>query len=234
MITIRRSAERGHYDHGWLKTAHTFSFADYHDPRHHHFRALRVMNEDVIAGGGGFPMHPHRDMEIITYVLEGRLEHRDSLGNRGLIAPGIVQRMSAGRGIVHSEYNASATQPVHLYQIWLLPNARGLEPGYEERALPGAGETGRLKLVASPDGAQGSLRVHADARLYAATLAPGDRLQHVLGEGRAAWLQVMRGDVNVGGQTSPLVAGDGAAVTDQGEIALASGQGAELLLFDLA
>ncbi|MBX3473750.1 MAG: pirin family protein [Planctomycetes bacterium] len=232
MIRIRKAQDRGHYDHGWLKTAHTFSFADYYDPENHHFRALRVINEDRVAGGGGFPMHPHRDMEIVTYVLEGQLEHKDSLGNHGRIMPGIVQRMSAGTGIVHSEFNASDTIPVHLYQIWILPNARGVQPGYEERALPGAGQTGRWVLVASPDGAQESLTIHADTRLYAARLAPGDQLSHAFGQGRSGWLQVMRGSAELA--RNQLSAGDGVAISDQEQVTVASAQGAELLLFDLA
>jgi len=232
MIRIRKAEDRGQYDHGWLKTAHTFSFADYHDPENHHFRNLRVINEDRVAGGAGFPMHPHRDMEIITYVLEGQLEHRDSLGNRGLISPGIVQRMSAGTGIVHSEFNASELVPVHLYQIWILPNAKGVTPGYEERALPGADETGRFVLVASPEGREGSVKIHADANLYSAALEPGQKLEHDFTPGRHGWLQVMRGAASLSGQA--LKAGDGAAISDVGRIELASDTGSELLLFDLA
>jgi redox-sensitive bicupin YhaK (pirin superfamily) len=232
MIRIRKADERGQYDHGWLKTAHTFSFADYHDPENHHFRNLRVINEDHIAGGGGFPMHPHRDMEIITYVLEGELEHRDSLGNRGIISPGLVQRMSAGTGIVHSEFNASEMIPVHLYQIWIMPNARGVTPGYEERLLPGTDETGKLVLVASPDGANGSVTIHADANLFAARLAPGQKLSHSFASGRHGWLQVMRGGVSADGQT--LKAGDGAAISDLKQLDLAAEGDAEILLFDLA
>lgn len=232
MISVRKSEDRGHYDHGWLKTAHTFSFADYYDPQHHHFRALRVINEDRVEGGGGFPMHPHRDMEIVTYVLEGQLEHKDSLGNRGVIMPGIVQRMSAGTGIVHSEFNASEALPVHLYQIWILPNARGVQPGYEERELPGVNESGKLVLVASPDGADGSLTIHADTRLYAARLEPGQSIRHRFVGGRSGWLQVMRGKAELSGIA--LKAGDGAAISELEGIEIKGIEGAELLLFDLA
>jgi len=232
VIRIRKASERGQYDHGWLQTAHTFSFADYYDPENHNFRSLRVINEDRIAGGGGFPDHSHRDMEIVTYVLEGRLEHKDSLGNRGVIAPGLVQRMSAGTGITHSEFNASATVPVHLYQIWIMPNALGIPPGYEERALPDAQQAGKLVLVASPDGAHDSLKIHADARLFSARLNPGHGLGHHLRPGRSGWLQVMRGAVTVSG--IPMQAGDGAAITELTGVEIKTQQGAEVLLFDLA
>jgi redox-sensitive bicupin YhaK (pirin superfamily) len=234
MISIRRAGERGHFDHGWLDTSHTFSFADYRDERHMGFRALRVINEDRVAPGQGFGTHGHRDMEIVTYVLEGALAHRDSTGGRGTIVPGEVQRMSAGTGVMHSEFNGSSGEPVHFLQIWLLPDRRGHAPSYEQKAFPEEDRRGKLRLVASPDGAAGSLTVHQDARVYAALLAKGEVVEHALGPGRGAWIQVARGEVKVGGEV--LRAGDGAAVEGESALSIAgAGEGpAELLLFDLA
>ncbi|MFO0962188.1 MAG: pirin family protein [Phycisphaerales bacterium] len=238
MITIRRSDERGHADHGWLDTYHTFSFADYHDPAHMAFRVLRVMNEDRVAPGQGFGMHPHHDMEIVTLVLEGALEHRDSLGNGELLRPGELQRMTAGTGITHSEFNPSRTEPVHLYQIWIFPERRGLEPSYEQRAFDPVGRRNALQLVASRDGAEGSLRIHQDARIHLANLEPGKSLELEVAAGRHAWLQVLRGAATVGGHE--LAAGDGASASGPERIAVTAaaggagaGAGAELMLFDL-
>jgi redox-sensitive bicupin YhaK (pirin superfamily) len=228
-IAIRRAAERGHADHGWLDTWHTFSFADYYDPRHMGFRVLRVINEDFVAPGRGFPPHPHRDMEIITYVLAGALEHRDSLGTGSVIRPGEVQRMSAGTGVRHSEANPSVTEPLHLLQIWIEPAVRGIPPSYEQKAF-GDGHA-RLRLVASPDGAEESVTIHQDARLYITALASGQSVAHRLGPGRHAWLQVTRGELTLNGQ--PMASGDGAAVSDEGAVTLVATARAEALLFDL-
>ena len=178
MIRVRRSQDRGHANHGWLDTYHTFSFADYVDPEHMGFRTLRVINEDRVAGGGGFPMHPHRDMEIITYIIDGALQHRDSMGTSSVILPGEVQRMSAGKGVVHSEFNPSPTEPVHLLQIWILTAARGIAPSYEQKAYPEDERHNRLRLIASPDGAEGSVRIHQDARLYSSLLDAGSAVRH--------------------------------------------------------
>ncbi len=232
MITIRRSAERGGGDFGWLNTLHTFSFDQYHDPRFMGFRSLRVINEDWVQGGHGFPMHPHRDMEIITYVLDGALEHQDSMGNGSIIRPGDGQRMSAGTGVRHSEANASKTDPAHLLQIWILPDRRGHEPGYEQKAFPEAEKRGKLRLIASPDGRDGSVTIHQDAKLYAALLKPGDEVKHNLGKGRHAWLQVAKGAVELNGQT--LNQGDGAAVSEEEKLVVKGTEDAEVLLFDLA
>src|SRR5262245_48898036 len=193
MITIRRSGERGHFDHGWLDTYHTFSFADYHDPRFMGFRSLRVINEDRVAPGRGFGQHPHRDMEILTYVLSGELEHRDSIGNQGVIRPGEVQYMAAGTGIEHSEFNPSKTEPVHLMQIWIVPDHKGVTPQYEQRPFPKLTQAGELTLLASPDGRRDSIKINQDAALYAATLRAGQTVRHDLATGRAAWIQVLRG-----------------------------------------
>ncbi len=232
MMTIRRGSERGHFNHGWLDTYHTFSFGDYFDPQHVQFGSLRVINEDRVAPGKGFGMHGHRDMEIVTYVLSGALEHRDSLGNGSVLRPGELQRMTAGRGIRHSEFNPSTDEPVHLYQIWLLPDRQGLEPGYEQNAFDPQVRQGAWQLVASPDAADGSLMIHQDARIYLADLAVGQRLQRDLQDGRQAWLQVLRGKVEVAGE--PLVAGDALAVSGQPSLALLALERAEVLLFDLA
>ena len=227
MIHIRKAAERGHFDHGWLDTYHTFSFADYYDPDFMGFRALRVINEDRVKPGRGFGTHSHRDMEIVTYVLEGELAHRDSMGTGSVIRPGEVQRMSAGTGVLHSEMNPSQDSPVHFLQIWILPERRGIEPGYEQKEF--AREPGRLLLVASHDGSEGSLTVHQDARLYAATL-DADGVAYDLGASRYAWLQVAHGSVDLNGNV--LHAGDGASVENERRLEIDGT--AEILLFDLS
>jgi len=234
MITLRPSEERGHLDHGWLDTYHTFSFDQYHDPEHMGFRSLRVINEDRVAGGRGFPPHGHRDMEIVTYILEGALEHQDSMGNGSLIRPGEVQRMSAGTGVTHSERNPSPTERVHLLQIWIQPEARNLEPSYEQKMFAAEGRRGRLQLVASREARDGSVKIHQDAALYAAALGPKEAVTHKLAGGRHAWVQVARGAVTLNGVG--LKAGDGAAASDESalEIAGAGDGAAEILLFDLA
>ena len=231
MIAVRKSEDRGRFDYGWLDTRHTFSFDRYYDPAHMGFRSLRVINEDRVRAGEGFPTHPHRDMEIVTYVVEGALEHKDSMGNGSVIRPGDVQRMSAGTGITHSEYNPSAAEPVHLLQIWIMPERRGLTPGYEQKFFTADEKRGRLLLVASPDGAGGSVAIHQDARLYAALLDAGQQVEHAA-PGRHAWLQVIRGAVEVNG--TPLAAGDGGAVSNEPQVTIRAGEEAELLLFDLA
>jgi quercetin 2,3-dioxygenase len=230
MITIRRAADRGHFDHGWLNTYHTFSFADYHDPAHMGFRSLRVLNDDRVAPGQGFGEHRHRDMEIVSYVLEGALAHRDSMGNSGVIRPGDVQRMSAGTGVQHSEFNGSRTEPVHFLQIWILPEARGVAPGYEQKTFPPETRRGKLRLIGSRDGREGSVTIRQDVDAYASVLEDGQNLRHVLAPGRHAWLQVAEGELEVNGNR--LDEGDGAAVSGEGEIDIA-GKGAEFLLFDL-
>lgn len=232
MIRIRKAAERGHANHGWLDTYHTFSFADYHDPAQMGFRSLRVINEDVVAPGQGFGMHGHRDMEIVTYVLSGALEHQDSLGNGEVLRPGELQRMSAGTGIRHSEFNPSASEPVHLYQIWLLPRDQGIPPSYEQKAFAADQRKGRLRLVASPDAADGSLAIGQDARIYLATLAAGDTVEHALSAGRFGWLQVLRGKVTVNG--SQANTSDGVAIGDEPCVSIAADGPAEVMLFDLA
>jgi quercetin 2,3-dioxygenase len=233
MITVRKHLDRGHANHGWLDTFHTFSFADYYDPRHMGFRALRVINEDRVAPGRGFDTHPHRDMEILTYVLEGALRHEDSMGNGSVIRPGEVQRMSAGTGVRHSEHNASDTDPVHLLQIWIVPERSGLAPSYEQKSFGEAEKLSRLRLVASRDGRLDSVRIHQDADVHAAVVAEGDTVSHRLAPGRHAWLQVATGEVRLNG--TRLVAGDGAAVEADPELAIrGSSERAEILLFDLA
>jgi len=232
MITVRRSEERGHFDHGWLDTRHTFSFADYHDPEHTGFRSLRVLNEDRVRPGQGFGTHGHRDMEIVSVVVEGALSHRDSLGVGSTILPGDIQRMSAGTGIRHSESNGSMSEPVHFLQIWILPDREGLAPGYEQKRFGEEEKRGRLRLVASPDGAEGSLTIHQDARIYSTFLPAGTEVRHGLAPGRHAWLQVVRGALALNGQ--PLRAGDGAAVSDEAALAVRAVEDAEALLFDLA
>jgi redox-sensitive bicupin YhaK (pirin superfamily) len=232
MITIRPANERGHADHGWLDTYHTFSFSSYRDPRHMRFRALRVMNEDVVAPGQGFGTHPHDNMEIVTYVLSGALEHRDSMGNGEVLRPGEFQRMSAGTGITHSEFNPSASEPVHLYQIWLFPEQKGIEPSYEQKRFDESERHNRLRLVASPDAADGSLTIHTDARVYLASLDAGQQVTQELAPGRHAWLQVLRGAVTLNGQ--PLATSDGAAVSEEITLAIAATEAAEVMLFDLA
>jgi redox-sensitive bicupin YhaK (pirin superfamily) len=230
-IALRRADERGHADHGWLDTWHTFSFSDYYDPRFMGFRVLRVINEDFVAPQRGFPTHAHRDMEIITYVLEGALEHRDSLGTGSVIRPGDVQRMSAGTGVRHSEANPSADEPVHLLQIWIEPAREGLAPGYEQKAFADEDKRGRLRLVASPDGAEGSVTIHQDARLYATRLGAGQQVTHTLQPGRHAWLHVARGTLTLNGEH--LGAGDGAAASRETTLTLVGDKDAEALLFDL-
>lgn len=231
MLTLRPSAARGHADHGWLDTFHTFSFADYHDPAHMGFRSLRVINEDRVAPGMGFGTHPHRDMEILTYIVAGRLAHKDSMGNGREIAAGQLQAMSAGTGLTHSEFNPSRTDPVHLLQIWLLPDRRGRTPRYSEWS-PRAGENPALTLLASPDGRDGSAAIHQDALLYLVKLDHPAAFTHRLSAGRAAWLQLIRGTLTLNGQ--PLAAGDGAAVEGEASLALDTATAAEALLFDLA
>jgi len=231
MIVIRKAEERGHFDYGWLDTAHTFSFNTYLDPAQMGFRTLRVINEDRVQPGEGFGMHGHRDMEIVTVVLEGALEHKDSLGSGSVIRPGTVQRMTAGRGIRHSEFNPSGTDPVHLYQIWILPEAEGLTPGYEERSFDPADQRGRLRLVASRDGADGSLTIRQDVRLYQASLRPGESATHPLAPGRHSWVQLLRGGVRVNGEA--LKQGDGAALSGEPAVTVEGDGGGEILLFDL-
>lgn len=230
-IQVRRAAERGHAHYDWLDTWHTFSFDTYYDPAHMGFRSLRVINEDRVQPGTGFGMHGHRDMEIITYVLEGALEHRDSLGSGSVLRPGEFQRMSAGTGIRHSEFNPSATESVHLYQIWLLPDQQGLPPSYEQKAFPEAERQGRLRLVASPKAEDGSLQIHQDARVYLSTLEAGQEVRHDLSPGRHAWLQVLRGSVALSGH--PLATSDGAAVSGESVLSIQAREPSEVMLFDL-
>ena len=232
MIQIRKSTDRGHANHGWLNTYHTFSFSTYRDPQQMGFRSLRVMNEDWVAPGQGFGTHPHQDMEIVTYVLEGALEHKDSMGNGEVLRPGEFQRMTAGTGITHSEFNPSDSEPVHLYQIWLYPDRKGLTPSYEQKRFPEVDRQNQLRLVASNDATEGSLRIHQDARIYLAKLDNGRELGHELPAGRHAWLQVLRGAVTLNGQT--LNTSDGAAVSDETTLALQATTDAEVMLFDLA
>jgi redox-sensitive bicupin YhaK (pirin superfamily) len=234
MMTVRPARERGHAQHGWLDSHHTFSFADYYDPKQMGFRALRVINEDRVAPAQGFGTHPHRDMEIISYVLEGALEHKDSIGTGSVIRPGDVQRMSAGTGVAHSEFNASPRDPVHFLQIWLMPSQRGIKPSYEQKNFTPADKRGRLRVVASPDGREGSVSIHTDAVLHAGQFAAGERDTLALSPGRHAWVQVARGKVQVNGTT--LGAGDGAALVDEAKVELAGteGEDAEVLVFDLA
>jgi quercetin 2,3-dioxygenase len=232
MITIRKSHDRGHADHGWLNTRFTFSFADYFDPQHTQFRTLRVMNDDRIAGGGGFPTHPHRDMEIITYVLEGELAHKDSMGNGSVIRPGDVQYMSAGTGVAHSEFNASETEPVHLYQIWMFPDKKNYAPTYGQKHFAEADKRGRLRLVASADGRDGSVKIRQDNKLYATVLGAGESVKHELKPERHAYVQVARGSVKLNSKT--LETGDGAAISTEKSVELTGVKDAEVLLFDLA
>lgn len=232
MITLRRAADRGHFDHGWLDTFHTFSFADYHDPRHMGFRGLRVINEDRVQPGLGFGTHPHRDMEIVTYVLEGSLQHQDSMGNGSIIRPGEVQRMSAGTGVTHSEYNASRTELVHLLQIWLLPAQPGLKPSYEQKTMDRAKLQGRFQTVASPDGRDGGVTIHTDALLYAGCFEPGTAGELALSAGRHAWVHLARGSARVNGQL--LTAGDGAALSDERSVRVEGVASSEVLVFDLS
>ena len=231
MIQVKKSAERGHFDFGWLNTHHSFSFGDYHDPSAMGFSALRVINEDIVAAGHGFPTHPHRDMEIITYILDGALEHKDSLGTGSVIRPGDVQRMSAGTGIRHSEANPLKDQATKLLQIWIFPKANNLPPSYEQTAFPREERQGKLRLVGSPDGRDGSVTIHQDVDLYASLLKPGESVSLALKADRLAWLQVARGKVKLNGQE--LGQGDGAAVTKETALAITGIEDAEVLLFDL-
>ena len=231
MITLRQARERGHARHAWLESYHTFSFADYYDPRHMGFRALRVINEDRVQPGRGFGTHPHRDMEIISYVLEGALEHRDSLGTGSVITPGEVQRMSAGTGVTHSEFNSSRSELVHFLQIWILPERAGLPPGYEQRAFPAGEKRGKFRLVASRDGREGSVTIHQAVDLYTSVFAPGEAVTHRLTPGRSAWVQVARGAVTL--NDTALSAGDGAAVSEEPLLTVTAKDQAEVLLFDL-
>ena len=231
-LTLRRSEDRGHADFGWLDSRHTFSFGRYIDRNHMGFGPLRVINDDRVAGGGGFPTHPHADMEIITYILDGALQHRDSLGTGSVIRPGDVQRMSAGTGIEHSEFNASKTDPVHLLQIWIVPETKGITPSYEQKAFTQAEKRGQLRLVASRGGRDGSVSLHRDADMFATLLDAGQSVRHTLRDGRAAWVQVARGSVSLNG--TRLEAGDGVAIEDAGELAFDGARDAEVLVFDMA
>jgi len=233
MLTLRRAEERGRANFGWLDSRHSFSFGHYHDPAHMGFGPLRVINDDRVAPGGGFPTHPHSDMEIVSYVLEGALEHKDSLGTGSVIRPGDVQRMSAGTGIRHSEFNASKTQPVHFLQIWIVPEKAGLEPGYEQKTFAEAEKRGKLRLVGSRDGRDGSVTIHRDVDFYATLLGEDEAVSHALKPGRTAWVQVAQGTVKLNGEQ--LYPGDGVAIEEAGEIALAgTSPDAEILLFDMA
>jgi len=231
MIEVRRSTERGYADHGWLKSFHTFSFADYYDPQHVEFGPLRVINEDRVAAGAGFGRHSHRDMEIISYVLAGELAHKDSMGNGSTIRPGDVQRMTAGRGVQHSEFNPSAQDPVHFLQIWIQPNARNIEPSYEEKRFDAAEKRGQLRLIASPDAANGSVLIHQDARIYAGLFDGTESAALTVEQGRRIYVHVARGSVSV--NDTALAAGDAAKLTDATQVVLHLGREAEVLVFDL-
>lgn len=232
MLTVRRANDRGLTDFGWLHSRHSFSFGDYYDPAHMGYRSLRVINDDRVAPGGGFPMHPHRDMEILTCVVAGRLEHRDSMGNGTVIRPGEWQKMSAGTGVRHSEFNPSADEPVHLLQIWLLPDRRGLTPEYDQKPFPAADRRGRFRVVASNDGRDGSIRLHQDAVLASAAVGPGERAGYPLAAGRGAWVHVVTGTATVNG--TKLFAGDAAAVEGEPRVEVVGETEAEVLVFDLA
>jgi quercetin 2,3-dioxygenase len=231
-LSIRRAGDRGRADHGWLLSFHTFSFADYYDPAQMGFRALRVINEDRVQPAKGFGTHSHRDMEIISYVLDGALEHKDSMGTSSIIRPGEVQRMSAGTGVTHSEFNASPDQLVHFLQIWILPRSPGGKPGYEQKAFPEAERKGKLRLVASPDGREGSVTIRQDVELYSGLPRTGETLRHALSPGRHAWVHVARGQIEIGGEQ--LEAGDAAAISDARGFELTGRDASEVLLFDLA
>ncbi|MGZ6506708.1 MAG: pirin family protein [Tumebacillaceae bacterium] len=233
MIAICPADERGHADHGWLNTRFTFSFADYNDPRHMGFRTLRVINDDRIAGGGGFGAHPHRDMEIITYMIEGELEHQDNMGNGAVLRRGDVQHMTAGRGVIHSEFNHSATDPIRLLQIWIFPEKRGLPPGYQDRHFDEQERVNRLRVIASPDGRDESLIINQDVDLYDAELSKGTVVEQSLRPGRHGWLQVISGELSLNGKA--LKTGDGAAISDESALKIVGeSDKAEFLLFDLA
>lgn len=231
MLTIRKSKKRGHFDHGWLNTYHTFSFDQYYDPRYMGFRSLRVINEDFVAPGRGFPKHGHRDMEIITYILEGALRHEDSMGNGSVIRPGDVQRMTAGTGVRHSEQNASDSERVHLLQIWILPNAENLTPGYEQRAFSEEERRGRLRLIASEDSRDDSVRLNQDVGLFASILNAGQDVEHVMDPKRYGWIQVARGEISVNDDKAEQ--GDGIVVVGEAELKITAHKDAEVLLFDL-
>ncbi len=231
MIRLRKAQDRGHFDFGWLSTYHTFSFGEYHDPDHMGFRALRVINEDRVQPAQGFGTHPHRDMEIITYILEGALEHKDSMGNGSIIRPGEVQRMSAGTGVTHSEYNPSQTKPTHLLQIWIVPEKKGIRPSYGQKTYTTKEREGRLRLIASREGREGSVTLHQDADVYASILEAGKQVLHPIRPGRHAWIQVGRGGVVLNGHS--LKAGDGAAVSEELSLEIEAKERAEVLLFDL-
>jgi quercetin 2,3-dioxygenase len=232
MLTIRGSNQRGHFNHGWLNTYHTFAFDQYYDPRYMGFRSLRVINEDFVAPGHGFPKHGHRDMEIITYILEGALKHEDSMGNGSVIRPGDVQRMTAGTGVRHSEQNASSDEPVHLLQIWVLPNADNLQPGYEQKAYSAEERTNQLRLIASIDGRDGSVSLNQDVSLFASILDAGQQVEYPIGETRYGWVQVARGSVDVNEQRADQ--GDGVVIVAEPELTIRANESAEILLFDLA
>lgn len=231
MITVRRAGDRGHENYGWLDTQHTFSFGEYHDQRHMGFRVLRVINEDRVKPESGFGTHSHRDMEIVSYVLEGELGHKDSMGTGSVIRPGDVQRMSAGTGVTHSEWNHSKTDAVHFLQIWILPERRGIDPSYEQKTLPPEETRNRLRLVASPDGRDGSVTIHQDAQIHVAHLDAGQEIAQAVAAGRHAWVQVARGAVELNG--TALAAGDGAALSDERTLAIRAQDAAEILVFDL-
>jgi len=232
MLNVRRSAERGRTNLGWLDSRHTFSFGGYHDTGHMGFRTLRVINDDRVGAGKGFGTHPHRDMEILSFVLEGELEHQDSMGNGSIIRPGEIQRMSAGTGVLHSERNPSADQPVHFLQIWILPERSGIKPEYEQRAIPEAERRGRLRLIASRDGRDASVRLHQDVHLYSALLAPRETVRHAVDRGRHLWLHVARGEVRASGLE--MIEGDGVSGSEESAITVEGVTAAEILLFDLA
>jgi len=231
MITLRKAGDRGHANHGWLDSFHSFSFADYYDPAHMGFGPLRVINEDRVEPGMGFGTHGHRDMEIVSYVLDGELEHKDSMGTGSIIVPGDVQRMSAGKGVLHSEFNPSRERKVHFLQIWIEPAVRGIAPSYEQANVPAEAKRGRLAPMAGPQGAGAAVTIHQDARLYAALLDGAERVTHALAPGRRAYVHVARGRVRVNGE--PLAAGDAAKLEGEAAIALDQGEAAEVLLFDL-
>jgi redox-sensitive bicupin YhaK (pirin superfamily) len=231
MILLRPASERGHFDHGWLKTYHTFSFADYYDPKWMGFRTLRVINEDFVAPREGFPTHAHRDMEIVTYVLDGALEHKDSMGTGSVIVPGEVQRMSAGKGVTHSEYNHSKTAAVHLLQIWILTEKNGLPPGYEQKTFTETDKKAKLCLIASHGGREKSVTIHQDTDVYATILENGETVKHALKPGRHAWVQVIRGEISMNGHE--LKQGDGAALSDEASVILKGTKTAEALVFDM-
>ena len=232
MLQIRRGKDRGHNKLSWLDTRFTFSFDQYYDPEHVQFRSLRVLNEDVVAPNQGFGMHPHRDMEILTWVLEGAIEHRDNTGGRGVLRPGELQHMTAGTGVMHSEANPSSKEPVHLLQIWIFPDRQGYEPGYEQKSFREVEKRGKLRLIASNDGAEGSVKINQDAKLFVALLAPGEEVTQALGGKRHAWLQVAKGEVELNGQK--LHQGDGAAISEEKMLTIKGIEAAEVLLFDLA